>query len=423
MSRKVAILTSFAEFVSGYSLTGIVADQERMFREAGDQVDIFACTHFSTKNHPAPAGANILPIVPFAHLKDYHSRTQFPLQEKHPEVVEATAKMLLEELPKYDIALTHDWIFTGWNYPYTLGVQKFSRTYPEFPFLHWVHSVPSGQKDYWKIKEYSAAHRIVFPTASNRTRVAEQFNGWRDDVRIIPHIKDPRTYFGFCQDTCDFLTKYPHILQADVMQLLPASVERLDAKRLVETMNIFAAIKRMGYSVTLIVANQWCTVTQHRQSVVGYKETARKLGLIDGVDLIFTSDFGKKYEVGIPHPMIRDLFLLTNLFIFGSKEESFGLVVPEAALAGNYLVLNANLLNQREITRDKALYVEFGSHEIDFKVPSERYWEDVAKIIVARMNENESIQTRTVCRQMYNWNEIYKKFYASYMEELIQAKR
>jgi hypothetical protein len=111
------------------------------------------------------------------------------------------------------------------------------------------------------------------------------------------------------------------------------------------------------------------------------------------------------------------------LFIFGSKEESFGLVVPEAALAGNYLVLNANLLNQREITRDKALYVEFGSHEIDFKVPSERYWEDVAKIIVARMNENESIQTRTVCRQMYNWNEVYRKFYAPYMEELIQAKR
>jgi hypothetical protein len=188
-------------------------------------------------------------------------------------------------------------------------------------------------------------------------------------------------------------------------------------------MRIFSAIKKLGYSVVLIVANQWCTVTQHRQSVAQYKETARKLGLQDGVDLIFTSDLGKQYEVGIPHYMIRELFQLTNLFIFGSKEESFGLVVPEAALAGNFLVLNANLLNQREITADKALYVEFGSHEINFTPPNDRYWDDVAKIVMARINENESIQTRTVCRKMYNWNELYRKYYTPFIEELVQAKR
>jgi len=419
MMQKVAIMTCFSEFMPGYSLTGIVTDQWRMLKEHGHEVDVFVNENFTDKTHKIPEGMSIKKLVPFAHLKDYGSVNQ--LIPEHNTVVAKTTDMLRRELPNYQIVFTHDWIFTGWNLPYCLGMKAAIPEFPNVKFFHWVHSTPSGAKDWWYIRDFGTNSKIAWPTDINRTFVAERYNGWNSDVKVIPHIKDIRTYARLSDETCSILSKYPNLMRADIVQLLPASVDRLEAKRLDMVIKIFAGFKNAGKNVCLFVAAQWATGKDQLEVVEKYRKMATDVGLEDKKNIIFSSDIDKKYRVGLPHHMIYELFLISNLFIFPTREESFGLVVPEAALTGNFLVLNRNLYNQIEITAHNALYFEFGSHEVNFTA-SDAYYNEVSKVIMARIRDNEMFKTQTYCRQRYNYDYLYATVYAPLMSEAQHKK-
>jgi hypothetical protein len=121
--------------------------------------------------------------------------------------------------------------------------------------------------------------------------------------------------------------------------------------------------------------------------------------------------------------MIRELFLCSNLFIFPTREESFGLVVPEAALSGCFLVLNRSLQMQREVSGNEALFFDFGScHQVHTIENEDLYFTQIGFIIAGRMKENESIKTSTFARQTYNMDNLYNQFYMPTMSEARYVK-
>lgn len=211
---KVAILTTFQDFVPGYSLTGIVSDQATMLQENGDEVDIIVSTHFNRKT--TPPGVNIKELLPFAHLIDYTSVDD--LTPEHKMTVNETKAMYEKELKDYDVIFTNDFVFTGWNLPYGQAIKLASPNLPGLGWLHWIHSIPSRNSDWWLISEYGKNHKLVFPNETDSVQVAEQYRGWKDDVRVIPHIKDLRTFFDFETETCEFIHEHPSIMQADCVQ-------------------------------------------------------------------------------------------------------------------------------------------------------------------------------------------------------------
>jgi len=413
---KIGIITTFMEFNPGYSLTGIVRDQVTMLTRHGHDVHLFVNEQYNGTNFPQPqaAGSGALEIrnvVPFAHLKDYQSKAD--ITDAHLKTAEKTVQVMAQALQGFDAVFTHDIVFTGWNLPYCLGCLAASRHLPGLPWLHWIHSVPSAGRDWWVIQDYGPQHRLIYPNAADRIRVAEQYRGQIDHVRVIPHIKDLRSWFDFHADTCWLIDRVPGIMQADVVQVLPASVDRLTAKRVREVILIFSHIKRFDRSVCLVVANQWATTRQHKETLDGYKAIAAKAGLKVGEELVFTSDMKPQWEVGISQQMVRELFQCSNLFIFPTREESFGLVVPEAALAGGVLqVLNRSLDMQVEISGGQAIYFDFGSyHRTHNVVNEEKYNQDIALICLARMAQDEAIRSKTFMRQHYNWDSLWWQYY------------
>ena len=244
-----------------------------------------------------------------------------------------------------------------------------------------------------------------------------------DDVRVIPHIKDIRTWFNFSPETCRFIDKYPAVLSADIVQILPASVDRLESKRVSEVCKIVAGLKKQGRSVCLVIANQWATGRQQKQDADKFRVGAVRAGLVDQVEFCFTSDFeSPTYDVGIPQHMIMELGLCSNLFIFPTREESFGLVVPEAALAGCFLVLNKSLQMQIEVSGNTGIYFDFGSFHQEHKIVSDKYFDDIGFVIAGRMKENEALMSRTFARQTYNMDSLYHKSYFPTMSELRHEK-
>jgi glycosyltransferase involved in cell wall biosynthesis len=416
--KRIAILTTFQDFHPRYSLTGIVKDQVTMLTKHGHDVTLYVCENFNFDDTDFINRENLKNLIPFAHLKDY--RKIADVTPDHKETIAKTAHMLVAELKDFDVAFTHDFVFTGWNLPYAEGCKRAGTQLPDLKWMHWIHSVPTAQFDWWDIRKYGPQHKLIFPNETDRLLVAEQYRGTIEDVRSIPHIKDLRSWFDFSDDTRRFIDAYPAVMQADIVQVLPASVDRLSAKRVKEVMQIFSSFKRQTLSVCLVIANQWATGKQQKENVEKYKIFAKSYGLFPGEEVIFTSDFeSPKFDVGIPKEMVRELFQCSNLFIFPTREESFGLVVPEAALSGGVLlVLNKSLRMQLEVSGGSALFFDFGSYHHEFHCPDpDIYYKDVAKIIYGRMAQNESIQSKTFARQTYNWDNLYRMRYEPILAE------
>lgn len=412
---KIAILTNFMEFLPGYSLTGIVKDQVSMLTRHGHEVHLFVNEQFNDRDFDSPAVLHRQ--IPFAHLVDYQS--QADLSADHRMTVKATAAVLKKELAEMDLVFTHDFVFTGWFLPYCLGCVEASRALEGLRWMHWIHSVPSVMRDWWNVRAFGPAHVLVYPNNADLLLVAEQYRGALEHCRCIHHIKDPRAWFEFSPETCDLIDRMPALMQADIVQLLPASVDRLFAKRVKEVMVIFGWFKKWGHSVCLAIANQWATTRTHKETIETYLDFAREQGLVPGDEVLFTSSVKPEYEVGISKRMIRELFQLSNVFIFPTREESFGLVMPEAALSGAYIVVNQSLDVAREVTGGLTYGAEFGSHRRSFRADDpDNYLRMVAQIILGRLRQNEAILTRTHARQRYNWDYLYDHEYAPVMAEL-----
>jgi len=415
--KKIGILTTFQDMNPGYSLTGIVSDQVRMLQEYGHEVHLFVCTQYNSESYPSPKNVILHKTVPFAHLIDYDSRTK--VTSDHKGTIEETKQMAINEFADMDIVLSHDIVFTGWNLPYYEGIRLASAFLPKVRWLHWIHSIPSRMSDWWNIKELGDRHKLVFPNATDRLLVAEQYRGEIRNVRTIHHIKDLRTWFDFGENTCAFIKKYPAVMQAEIVQVYPASVDRLESKRVKEVILMFASIKRMGASVCLVIASQWATGKKQKEDADKYKQLAIREGLLVGEEFIFTHDFeSPKYDVGIPKQILRELLLCSNVFIFPTREESFGLVLPEACLSGVIPVMNRSLDMMHEIGGGIGLYHDFGSNSRTHHILDEKkYYRDLAFILLGRVRENESIMAKTFHRINYNWDTLYKKEYSPIFAE------
>jgi hypothetical protein len=422
---KVAIVTTFQKFDPWYSLTGIVKDQVRMLKEYGNDVFIIVNERFNgDESEFQDPNVKLLKKLPFAHLKDYQNND--PLTEDHQLVAEKTAQAMSEIIDEYGIetVFTHDIVFTGWNKVYAEGLKKLNGKTPGVVWMHWVHSIPTRLSDWWIMAEYGPGHSIIYPNKTDIVRVAENYRTNTSNVKIIPHIKDIRIMFDFDDAACELIDTYPALMQADVVQVYPASSDRFDAKRVQEVMRIFGYIKSMGHSVCLLIANQWATTQQHYANLKEFYNLARSYGLEPGKDFIFSSLFARQdgtqpYKVGVPSKILSQLMMLSNLFIFPTREETFGLVLPEVSLASGALcVLNRSLQMMSEVGGGNTLYFEFGSYTHNHTVEDkDEYLRMVALIIMGRIQQNDGILTRTFMRKKYNYDNLYAKYYAPIMAE------
>jgi glycosyltransferase involved in cell wall biosynthesis len=119
--------------------------------------------------------------------------------------------------------------------------------------------------------------------------------------------------------------------------------------------------------------------------------------------------------------MLRELFLLSNLFVFPTREESFGLVGPEAAMSGVLMVYNRSLSMMWEISGGASIHCDFGSYEKRLNVPTseKEYYEAIAGLIMGRLLRMETIACKSFARIRYNWDNLYEKFYYPCISETI----
>lgn len=408
----IGILTTLYNFDPAYSLCGVIESQLVSLVKNGYKTVLFVHDNF-TDDNKVPAGVEVRKVVPRFNLVDYSDCR--PVTEDFENQWKEVFSMLQRDTRDIDVMIEHDLIFQGWFLPYCVGIHQYA-VMPYSPrWLHWTHSVPSPkpsgiertQHEYrFKLPEKS---RLVYLNNYSLINAAEAYGLFPKDVRVVHNPVDVRLYRNLHPLTESLIDKYG-LLEADFMQTYPVSSTRMvDGKQVRVVIEVFAALKKLGKKVRLVIANAHANDKREKQVVAETLSFASERGL-SPAEVIFTSlEQTPLYEAGVPRGVVSDLMGLSNLFVFPSISENCPLILLEAMMTGQILILNDNVGSMRELAGDSALYFKFGSnHDTITYQNRETYMSDVAKIINAEYQASRPLKARNRLQQSFNYDTLFK---------------
>lgn len=415
----IGILTTFYDFNSAYSLTSVVENQLISLVKNNYKTVLFVHDNFRDDNK-VPEGVELRKVVPRFLLRDYssHQDTGKDLEEQ----AEKAYKAIKEHTQDVDIILEHDLIFQGWFLPYCMAIHRLAEE-SSIKWFHWIHSNPSGRPDvkYPHSLRYTLPKnsKIVYLNNSFLINVAENYGVFPKDVRIVYNALDVRSFYQYHPLVAKLINKYS-LLDADLIQTYPVSTPRMvDGKQLKVVIDIFSYLKKIGKSVRLLVANAHANDKREKQIIGEVISHAVEKGLHQG-EVIFTSlEDIPDYEVGVPREVVSQLFQLSNLFIFPSISENCSLILLEAMLAGNLLILNSSVPQMKEFGQENALYFRFGSSidSVNYNNGKDNFMSDVAKIIVSEFETNKPLKARNYVRKNFNYDKMFTNLESLFYEQ------
>ncbi len=365
VQKFVAVLAPLGDFRPSYSLVTVVLDQVRaLSRIPGTHVALFVRSGADLAElPPLPANVDVITTIP-----------NIPAGEDQVGETQVTAAFnwlgaTLDGLPQGYI-FTHDLIFQAWFAHWAKALHQLADSVAnKFKFYHWMHSSvgarPTKPEAHWR-SSVPVGHTMVALNYSDLPYLQSYYRATAGSFVTIPNPRDVRVFYGMPQAAVDIVTKC-HLHFADVFQLYPLSATRMHPKGVSKVVDIFAALckARDGIICRLLVADAHANGQEGRTNKELIKRYATKIGLPDGV-LTFTSDLVPANDpihiYGLEATAIRCLFQLANVFIFPTTSEAGSLVLMEAALSGNLLVLNESLPCMADyISSTDAIWVPFGS--------------------------------------------------------------
>ena len=137
-------------------------------------------------------------------------------------------------------------------------------------------------------------------------------------------------------------------------------------------------------------------------------------------ELIFMSQFDKSCDLETPKKVVRDLFLLSNIYIHPSKSETYSLTCQEARACKNMMVLNFDFPAMKTIYKEGPIYKKFsscvdvytgqdGSTDTKYNQGIEMYCRDVAGAVLYYLDQ-PVLQMSTETRKNKNTQAVFKRF-------------
>lgn len=409
--KRVACLTTFYNWDEAYSLVSVVEAQLEALVKYGYKPILYVLNIFKD-DAKVPKGVEIRKIVPQTLLADYSSYQE--VNADFNEQVQKIYDALKEHTKDVDVIFEHDLIFQGWFLPHCVAIHRLA-TETKIKWFHWIHSAPSPRPVdlkfphnlRFKLPENS---KLVYLNNRHLIRVAEMYGIFPKDVRIVYNAVDPRLFWDLHPLVKDLIDKYD-LLSADYIDIYPLSTTRMiEGKQLLTVIDVIASLKKMGKRVCLIVCNAHANDKREKSIISNTISYANQRGL-NANDLVFTSlENAPTYELGVPREVVSQLFHLSNLFIFPSNSENCSLVLMEAMLSKNLLVLNDNsFLPFREFAKENALYFNFGSHVDKVNYDNrDAFMMDVAKIVDSEFKTNRALKAAMDARKSFNFDNLFK---------------
>ncbi|MGE5474203.1 MAG: glycosyltransferase [Ignavibacteriales bacterium] len=417
---KLAILTMFNGLSNTYSLVNVVAEQLRMFLDANIDVKVLVSEDCPDNQRKGIFMDERIEWVKVANRFEGkqitwcdYSQPDGELHKTFFDEADIVAADLVEKLEDVDICIMHDIHYQGWHLLHNVAIRKAQEKLPNIKFIAMTHSAPVNRPP--KVKwPFSARYTsmpnttYIYPTYAGIAALAKQYDVPEGRCRVVSNSLD---LLESMSGDIKNISRHIDLITPDILIVYPA---RLTTGKKFEKI---AALGGTIFSKTeRTVKIVFCDFPSMDIEPEVYKELVKKVGYIHGLnedDIVFTSDLG--YPHGFPREGVMELFTLSNLFICPSYSESFGLTVLEAASRGNFLVLNEAVPALEELGKKLHAYFmrwdarNFGYDTKEKYNPSElAYLQEHALRIVNIMRDNSVIYSKTLTRQIYSPQWIFK---------------
>jgi len=441
MVSKVAVLTTFMDLPSGYGLVPVVLNQLRMLVEHGYKPGFFVVEGF--EKHPdmkkVPEGVEVKPCVPFMHLYDYQPGTKKqtynvsakgvygkPSKTNFDKQVKLIEEKLEPELSKYNVVITHDIVFQTWFVVHNQAIRNIAKRHPNIRWIHWLHSGPQprpNKLEYPHTLRFSGMPNSVWvsPNESMIPKFAEMYNIPRKKVKAVYHTFDVYKFFDMHPWSIKLIEKH-NLLNCDVLCVWATRIDHPEGKGLRKAIWVIAQLNKL-VDAKLLFLNSWSNRPESKQTIANLRKEADMWGLPQE-NLIFSSEMGKEWELGVPHKVVRDMLWIANLFILPSQSETFSLAMVEAAACKNLLVLNEDLTVMHELAEDNAIYSYFGSEWGGVKITrhyepnAQAFFMDEARRILEELKKHKSLMQHRKVLRVFNNDWVWK----NQLEPLIEGK-
>lgn len=409
---KIGIFTTFGDMAPSFSLAGVVRQQLISLIKHGYSPVLFVLDFFKDDDK-VPEGVEIRKVIPQLLLEPYSKRD---LTNLDSDVAKAQTAME-ENMQDIDVMLTHDIIFINSYLPYNIAMRNAIKTkLGNIKWLHWMHSGPSFADldgsiwdNLYTLPENS---KLVYMNYTDAIRAAEMYHTLPKNVRTIFNPMDIRELHNFSPITKQLIDEYD-LMSPEFLCVYALSTTRMDqmGKQLSKVIKIMGFLKKKGFSVALVVPNAHANADHEKHEIERMYQIAHQYGL-ERRELVFTSLFHvPEHEHGIDHEVVRDLYLLSNIFIFPSVSENCPLVLLEAMASKNILVLNEDFPAFKDFGQTNAIYFRFSSltqPHPDFPRGEDNYLSDVATLIIDQYEQHKAIKAQTRIRREFNVDWIFE---------------
>lgn len=420
-SSRVAVLAVLSSLDPSYSIAGVVAAQLKLLVKHGHR-PVFVTTSDFADHESLPEGVELRVYPRFTGEVLLDSAT-----DSFMTYVAIVSNVLNDALKDCAVCLSHDVIFLTDFLPVNWAMRRAAEKLPSLRWLHWIHSAPSKRPQklsYPLVGCYSGMpnSEIVYLNRTDVPQVADMFNIPESEVRIVENFIDVVHLFDLHPLTEEILSAN-RILEADVVCIYP--MRTTPAKQPEKIIKLLAYVKTLGHSVRIIICNSYSNADSEKAYVAELEALGKSLQL-EPHELLVTSSFtsawcqenSRNIELGVPRKVILDLMRLSDIFILPSSSEACSVVMLEASLSKNLMVLNDDLFSLHEFggqkvsaeASNRAVYFSFGSltRPIASYNPSEEIWLlEHARTLMTLLAQNHSLQFFRYVRQRHSAEYIY----------------
>jgi len=407
MTKRVAILTTFYEAESGYSLIAVAETQIRMLLDHGYEPVVIVQENFqSSKELWRPETIDLRAVLPALKLTDGIA----PEFEGRVGLIKTA---LSDALADVDICITHDIILQSFFKEHNAAMRAYAKERPEILWLHWIHSMPTpGGASYPdSLRHTPPPGYIVYPNETDKPRVCQAYGMQGQEHRVqicrAGHAIDPLRVWPYDELT-RVLADKADLLSGDIVAVYPARLDR--GKQPEKIIRLMAGILSAGYTPRLLVID-WQSMGKSFQAYIDeLLDLARGLGLAGSVS--FASRLDDRCSQGVPRRIVQELMDLSNVYIHPSRAETYSFVVHEAMLRGNLVVLNHDLAMMREVFGNSAIYFDFGSDFVnrEYKPSEQAFWNDEAVRLLAEYRMNRSLVAKTKAMREWSPRALWRDF-------------
>jgi len=291
---------------------------------------------------------------------------------------------------------THDVVYLNTYKAHDEAIRQLAKDYPEVKWLHWSHSAPNPNEPKQPIPNsiYIGMNRTDIP------RLAEQYGVPENRCQVVYNPVSPDLFFDWHPLTKQVVEDHD-LLDVDFLAVYPLDMGRFEAKGGHKVQMLFEKLRAKGKDAKIVFVNAAANHEERRKRVKFYRNDFT----------VFTSDYGDDFAVTVPRRVVRELMGIANVFPLLSLSEGCSLVMLEAALTKNIVILNEDFPPMREFGEiDHVWYMKTGSTRYTTKHGDEHaYYNHWADRLIYELDHSVVLKFNRKVLKRFNRGFIWKQ--------------